>query len=243
MKKFTLMIVAMLCMVSFNTWANDAATAPDEDSNFEVSHPFKKEGTAHWTVEPSGFYFGMGVSHNWDAINNSFEIGMLNVLGLNYNSFHGQNLSLGVGIHHRSYSMKRPGMLVREENGSVVSLSQYPSNNIDAIKDRSSNLNMWTVQVPLMFRQTIVKKLEIGVAGILNWNTYARVDNNYEINKIEHDTHYKNLKQEKVNFDFMGTLTWNGTGIYCRYSPGKFFKEGFGPEIKKTWTIGLTLAL
>ena len=102
---------------------------------------------------------------------------------------------------------------------------------------------MWTVQVPLMFRQTIVKKLEIGVAGILNWNTYARVDNHYEINKIEQDFHYKNLKQEKVNFDFMGTLTWNGTGIYCRYSPGKFFKEGFGPEIKKTWTIGLTLAL
>ena len=217
------------------------AMADDEESSFEVSHPFK-ESNSHWTLEANGFYVGMGVKHNWDAINNSFEVGLLNVLSVNYNSLHGQNLSLGAGIHHRSYSMKRPGMLLRDNNG-VVSLGAYPSENINEIKDRSSNLNMWTVQFPLMFRQRIVKKLEIGVAGILNWNTYARVDNHYEFNKTDHDTHYKGLSQEKINFDFMGTLSLNGTGLYCRYSPGKFFKDGYGPEIKETWTMGLIFAL
>ena len=235
MKKFALIFAAMLVMAPFNV------IAADEDSDFEVSHPFK-ESNSHWTLEGNGFYMGMGVKHNWDAINNSFEIGLLNALSINYNSLHGQNLSLGVGIHHRSYSMKRPGMLVRDNDG-VVSMGTYPSESINEIKDRSSNLNMWTLQFPLMFRQRIVKKLEIGVAGILNWNTYARVDNHYEINKTDHDTRYKGLKQEKVNFDFMGTLSWKSTGIYCRYSPGKFFKEGYGPEIKETWTLGLIFGL
>ena len=235
MKKFALIFAAMLVMAPFN------AMAEDEESNFEVSHPFKENKT-HWSLETSGFYFGMGVKHNWDAINNSFEIGLLNITSINYNSLHGQNLSLGVGIHHHSYSMKRPGMLMRDDNG-VVFLSEYPSNNVDKIKDRTSNLNMWSLQFPLMFRQRIVKKLEIGVAGILNWNYMARADNHYEINKIDHDTHYKGLKQNKVNFDFMGTLTLGGTGVYCRYSPAKFFKDGFGPEVKQTWTVGLMIGL
>ena len=138
--------------------------------------------------------------------------------------------------------MKRPNMLVRNAQYEVET-SVYPSTNVNEIKHRSSNLNQWTVQFPLVFRQRIVKKLDIAVAGILNWNTYARVDNHYELNKTDYDTHYKGLKQNKVNFDFMGSLTWNEVGIYCRYSPGKFFKEGYGPEIKNTWTMGLIFGL
>jgi hypothetical protein len=253
MKKIVLIFAAMLAMAQMNAATPDnattaseapAAAAADDDDDSAYQPPFtnKNESTRHWSITTSGFYFGMGVNHNWDKINNTFEIGLLNFAAVNYNSLHGQNLSLGVGIHHRSYSMKRPHMLVRDNNNVVIP-DAYPSINVDEIKDRTSNLNLWTVQFPLMFSQRIVKKLDITVAGILNWNAFARVDNHYEINKIEHDTKYKNLKQEKVNFDFMGALSWDEFGIYCRYSPGKFFKEGYGPEIKNTWTIGLTLGL
>lgn len=233
----------MVAMAQFSASAHDAATAPEESSNnVNVSHPFKTDSVTHWTVTPSGFYVGLGVKHNWEAINNSFEVGMLNLVGINYNSLHGQNISLGVGIHHRSYSMKRPGMLVRNYTSDCVELSTYPVDEQQA-KRRSSNLNMWAVQFPLIFSQKIVKKLSLSVGGILNWNTYARIDNRYEIDKTETNTRFKGLKQNKVNFDIMGALTWNQTGIYCRYSPGKFFKEGYGPEIKNTWTLGLTIGL
>ena len=254
MKKISLIFVAMLAMAQMNAATpEDAATAneapvaaatADDDGESAYIPPFGKndETTKHWAITTNGFYIGAGVKHSWDMINNSFEVGLLNFVAVKYNSLHGQNLSLGVGIHHRSYSMKRPNMLTRD-NGSLVIVSQYPSINVDEIKDRSSNLNLWTVQFPLMFTQKIYKKLDITVAGILNWNTFARVDNHYEINKVEHDTKYKNLKQEKINFDFMGALSWDEFGIYCRYTPGKFFKEGYGPEIKNTWTIGLTLGL
>lgn len=256
MKKIVLMIVAMVVMVQMNAATTDAAvnnpenaeaaaiSAADTDNDGKVyDNPFKddSERTRHWSITTKGFYTGMGVKHNWDLINNSFEIGLLNVVAVNYNSLHGQNLSLGAGIHHRSYSIKRPNMLVREND--VVVPTAYPSLSTEEIKDRSSNLNMWTVQFPLMFSQRIVKKLDLSVAGILNWNTYARVDNHYEMDKVEYDSKFKNLKQNKINFDVMGSLTWNEFGIYCRYTPGKFFKDGFGPEIKNTWTVGLIIGL
>ena len=258
MKKIALIFAAMLAMAQMNAATTDAAVnnpdnaeAPaiaeaDDNGNETIyDHPFKNddEKTKHWSITTNGVYVGMGVSHSFDMINNSVEAGLLNAIAVNYNSLHGQNISLGVGIQHRSYSMKRPNMLFREFSGNKVKVTVYPTYDIGELKNRSSNLNMWSVQFPLMFSQRIVKKLDITVAGIMNWNTYARVDNHFELDKIENDNKYKGLNQNKINFDFMGGLTWNAIGVYCRYSPGKFFKEGFGPEIKKTWTIGLTLAL
>lgn len=253
MKKIALVFAAMFTMVQMYAASNDAAAtvaeapvaaAADEDKDVTYDHPFKGENdTKHWSIMTSGVYVGMGVSHSWDLINNSVEAGLLNAVAVNYNSLHGQNLSLGVGIQHRSNSMKRPHMLYRETGGNKVDITTYPSQDVEKIKDRSSNLNMWSVQVPLMFKQRIVKKLELGVAGILNWNTYARVDNHFELDKVEYDEKFKGLKQNKINFDFMGSLTWNDFGVYCRYSPGKFFKEGYGPEIKSTWTVGLVFGL
>ena len=253
MKKIALLFVAMFAMVQMNA-ATDAATtesAPEaptavaaDDNDSPYKRPFTNDGESksHWSVVTDGFYLGMGIKHDWDVINNSFEIGLLNIVGVRYNSLHGQTLSLGMGIHHRSYSMKRPNMLERAAASQVVTVGVYPTLN-DEIKDRASNLNLWTLQFPLMFSQRIYKKLNITVAGIMNWNTYARVDNHYEMNKIDYDTRYKDLKQNKINFDFMGSLTWNEFGVYCRYSPGKFFEEGYGPEIKKTWTLGIMLGL
>ena len=257
MKKIVLILTAMLAMAQMNAATpetavnNDAtnaeapaltAAADDDDSPIILLERSDAKLNKHWSIFTDGFYLGLGIKHNWEPINNSFEVGLLNAIGIKYSSLHGQTISLGAGIHHRSYSMKRPYMLDRIDNGSVE-LSTYPTANFNEAKDRSSNLNLWTVQFPLIFRQRIVKKLDISLAGILNWNTYARVDNHYEINKVDYDTHYKGLKQNKVNFDFMGSLTWAECGIYCRYSPGKFFKDGFGPEIKNTWTMGLIIGL
>ncbi len=256
MKKLVLIFAAMFAMAQMNAATNDAAVSNDatnaeapaltaadyDDDESSLMDKTDAKLNSHWAIFTDGFYLGMGIKHNWDLINNSFEVGYLNVLGVKYNSLHGQTISLGAGIHHRSYSMKRPNMLVRDEHG-VVNPSVYPSENINEIKNRSSNLNMWTVQFPLTFRQRIVKKLDISLAGIMNWNTYARVDNHYEMNKTDFDTHFKGLKQSKINFDFMAALSWNEMGIYCRYSPGKFFTGYNGPEIKNTWTMGVIFGL
>ena len=245
MKKIALLFAAMLAMVQMNAATDTAPAAADDNSESIYQRPMSNddESTKRWAIFTDGIYVGMGVKHSWDLVNNSVESGLLNVVGLRFNSLHGQTLSLGAGIHHRSYSMKRPNMLTRAAASQIVTVIPYPSEIIGEIKNRSSNLNMWTMQFPLMFTQRIYKKLNIGVAGIMNWNFYARVDNHYELNMTDYDIRHKNLKQKKLNFDVLGTLTWNQIGVYCRYSPGKFFEEGYGPEIKNTWTLGLIVGL
>ena len=218
--------------------ANDKVNT-SQDSDWEIRFPFSKNDTTHrhhWSVILDGFYMGGGISHSWDLINNSFEIGLLHIAAINYDSHHGQDISLGVGIHHKSFSLKRPNMLIRDEATDIVSNIFYP-NGVEE-KDRSSNLNIWALQFPLMFRQKIYKRLAIKVGGIMNWNYRAHVNNHYLIGKTEYSITQRGLKQNKITFDVMGGIALGDIAIYCRYSPNEVFKKGYGPEIKNTWTLG-----
>lgn len=216
--------------------ANDVVIT-SQQRDWDIRYPFSKsDSTSHWAIVMDGFYMGGGIQHSWEMINNSFEIGLLNFAAVNYDSHHGQNISLGVGFHHKSFSLKRPNMLVRDEATNVVSTMQYPDGV--EIKDRTSNLNMWSLQFPLMFRQKIYKSFAIKLGGIMNWNYKAHVNNHYYIGKTEYSITERGLKQNKITFDLMGGFSLGQIGIYCRYSPNEVFKKGYGPEIKNTWTLG-----
>ena len=221
--------------------ANDKVTT-SQQRDWEIRFPFSKNDSSkryHWSVTSDGFYMGGGIHHSWDMINNSFEIGLLDIAAVNYDSHHGQDISLGIGFHHRSFSLKRPNMLVRDEATDIVSPSFYPEGV--ELKDRSSNLNMWAFQFPLMFRQKIYKSFSIKVGGIMNWNYLAQVNNHYKIGKTEYHITQRGLKQNKITFDLMGGLSLGPIGVYCRYSPNEVFKKGYGPEIKNTWTLGAAI--
>lgn len=212
----------------------------DWELNFPYNLSFTKDKSSHWSIIMNGFYMGGGISHSWNMINNSFEIGLLNIAAVNYSSNHGQDISLGIGIHHRSYSLKRPNMLMVGDNDNVVSTTLYPDNV--EIKDRSSNLNLWTWQFPLLFRQKIYKSFAIRLGGIMNWNYKAHADNHYIIGNSKYNISQHGLKQNKITFDLIAGLTLSHTGIYCRFSPNEVFKKGYGPEIKNTWTLGGIIA-
>ena len=113
MKKITLMMIAamlsMAQMMNATTSSSEraeaaapAAAGDDNERAYDVPRPFgndDEESTKHWTAITSGFYIGLGVKHSYDAINNSFEVGLLNAIGVKYNSLHGQVVTLGVGIN------------------------------------------------------------------------------------------------------------------------------------------------
>lgn len=220
--------------------ANDKVTTSQE-KDWEIRYPFSKnETSSHWAIVMSGFYMGGGIHHSWEMINNSFEIGLLNFAAINYDSHHGQEISLGVGFHHKSFSLKRPNMLIRDELTDIVSSALYPDGV--ELNNRSSNLNIWALQFPLMFRQKIYKSISLKAGGIMNWNYNAQVNNHYRIGKTEYNITQKGLKQNKITFDVLGGLTLGHIGIYCRFSPNEVFKKGFGPEIKNTWTLGGCIA-
>jgi len=236
MKKIIFLLATMFALAPV---CAIAAPANDE-KDWEVSHPFKSsdDENKHWKVTTSGVYIGAGIDHSWDLVNNSVEAGWLNLVGLEYNTLHGQTFSLGAGFHHRSYSLKRPNMLTCDESTHIVSTVPYP--DLD-YKKRSSKLNTWAIQFPLTFEQKIYKSFSIKVGGIMNWNFLAKTKTHYEVGNTAHDIAQKGLKQNKLTFDVIGGVSFNGFGIYCRYSPAKLFKDGYGPELKNVWTLGVAL--
>lgn len=76
----------------------------------------------------------------------------------------------------------------------------------------------------------------------MNWNVYAKCKTKYTENKVKTAFTYKDLKQKKITFDVIGGLSYHGLAVYCRYTPGNLFKNGYGPEIKNTWTLGGAIA-
>ena len=210
-------------------------------SDWELNFPFKKSSNKeyHWSIVCSGLYFGGGVSTSYDLINNSFNWGILNFAGLNYNTLHGQQFSIGVGYDNKRFSLKRPNCFVMDEATNIVGIESYPEGTVD----RSSVLSVRAIQFPLQFQQFLGKDFHITIGGTMNWNVYAKCNTHYKINKTHYDVSYRGIKQNKLTFDVYGALSYNRFGIYCRYSPCNLFKKGFGPEIKNTWMLGVAIAL
>ena len=210
-------------------------------SDWELNFPFKKSSNKeyHWSIVCSGLYFGGGVSTSYDLINNSFNWGILNFAGLNYNTLHGQQFSIGVGYDNKRFSLKRPNCFVMDEATNIVGIESYPEGTVD----RSSVLSVRAIQFPLQLQQFLGKDFHITIGGTMNWNVYAKCNTHYKINKTHYDVSYRGIKQNKLTFDVYGALSYNRIGIYCRYSPCNVFKKGFGPEIKNTWMLGVAIAL
>ena len=210
-------------------------------SDWELNYPFKKNrrNACHWTIESKGLYFGGGLKTSYDLVNNSFNWGILNIVSINYHTLHGQHFSLGVGYDNKRFSLKRPNCFVMDETTNIVSTETYPDN----VKERSSVLSVRAIQFPLLFQQDLGEDFHIVLGASMNWNVYAKCNTHYKVNKTTHDVSYRGIKQNKVTLDVIGALSYSGLAIYCRFTPSNMFKQGYGPEIKSTWTLGGAIAL
>ena len=75
----------------------------------------------------------------------------------------------------------------------------------------------------------------------MNWNFYADYKDSYRIGKSDYTETTRGLDQRKISFDGIAMLSWGGLGVYFRYAPQSVMKDGWGPEIKNRWTLGLVL--
>lgn len=232
--------------------ADDKVITTQDDNDWEIRFPFsqrkpthggiifQKSPQSHWALVMEGLYLGAGARNSWGV----FEIGILDGVAINYDSHHGQNISLGVGFSFKTFSPTKSHMIECDDVTKVVSLVPFPE-DVES-KTSFSNLHMASLQFPLMFRQKIYKKLAVRFGGIMNWNYVANVNSHYKIGNDDHHITEWGLKQNKITFDVMAGLalsTWRfgGVGIYCRYSPSELFEKGYGPEIKDNWTFGLSI--
>ena len=208
-----------------------------QSADWELNLPFMKSsgnGSYHWSLETKGIYFGAGLNSSCDLINNSFNWGILDIMSINYHTLHGQHFSLGVGFDSKRFSLKRPNCFVKDESTKVVYTDIYP----EGASSRSSVLNVRAVQFPLLFQQDLGDDFHFVLGASMNWNAYAKCTTKYKENKVKTKLSYSNIKQNKITFDAIGGLSYNGLAVYVRYSPCDVFQKGFGPEIKNTWTLG-----
>lgn len=220
--------------------ANDSVHT-SQDVDWDLNFPFKKNKKTnyHWCIESKGLYFGGGLKTSYDLVNNSFNWGLLHILGINYSTLHGQEFSFGIGYDNKRFSLKRPNCFVMDEATNIVGIDTYP----DDVKDRSSVLSIRAIQFPLLFQQNLGKDCHIVLGASMNWNVYAKCNTHYKVNKTNYEISYRGIKQNKLTFDVIGAFSFDGLALYCRYSPCNMFKKGFGPEIKNTWTMGVSIGL
>lgn len=233
--------------------ANDSIhTSQDVDNDWDINFPFKPKDSKlsialsgknnRFTVEMKGIYFGMGLHNDCEMINNSFNWGLLQFAGIQYNILNtqrlGQHFSLGVGYDSKRFSLKRPNCFVQDNNTKVISTDLYPEN----VDKRSSIINVRAIQFPLMFQQDLNKDFYFTLGGIMNWNVYAKCKTHFKKENTDIDYTYHNIKQNKITFDVLGAINYGAFGIYCRYTPSELFKKGYGPEIKNNVTLGIILA-
>ncbi|MBQ9216622.1 MAG: hypothetical protein IJ724_13395 [Muribaculaceae bacterium] len=219
-----------------------------ENKNVTFGYPFKRcdpdRTDSHFEVFLSDVYVGWGHTKvgaaNSDQIrNHTYEAGILNLLGVGYNfNLNRSRLSLGVGFNWAFYCMKNPYLWARNDEGQVV----YDDLSIlGDYSNRHSNLVVRSLQFPLMFNQRIAQHVNVAVAGVMNWNYYANLENRFRIGKTSHKLTTNGLHQRKVSFDVMAIATFKSLGVYFRYSPQSVFKGDWGPELKNRWNLGLIL--
>ena len=195
-----------------------------------------------WELFLSGLYFGWGNSSTGVELKNTFsstnEVGILNFVGIGYNPCPTTRLSLGLGFNHRNYNLKEPYFFCKDLNlKDVVSVGVYPTE----ARHRQSRLNVTSMQFPIEVSQQIGGKWRISLAAVPMWNFYAELHRHFKIEDTRTDENTNGLLQKKFSCDAIAAVTWRGLGMYFRYSPSKVFKTGYGPEIKNTWLLGLTL--
>ena len=109
----------------------------------------------------------------------------------------------------------------------------------DGAHKRNSNLNIFSLQFPLVFRQE-VGRFNFAVAGIMNVNTGGNLTNEYRLNDNDYNITTHHIGQRKVTFDVMGAVCYSGMGLYLRYRPQNVLKTTAGVQFN-TLSAGIII--
>ncbi len=217
-----------------------------EGGKMRFRHPFSECDSnykkPHWEVFTSDLMFGWGghsvASADRDFLKKSMsEIGILNLVSLAHVFNQGRSrISLGVGFNWHRYNLESPYFWTRTNEGALGF-----GELTEKFDKHRATLIVRSMQFPLMFNQSLGKKWNVALAAVMNWNFYADYHNSYRIGKSNYTETTRGLNQRKISFDGIAMLSWGGLGIYFRYAPQSVMKDGWGPEIKNRWTLGLVL--
>lgn len=165
----------------------------------------------------------------------SYEFMIEHLLAWEYSPWRsGSSFSIGFGLDWRNYRMTGRTRFIKENDNLV--LGGYP----EGADIKFSRLKVFSLTVPLMFRQVICDRISFSLGPVINFNTHASLKTRYTLDGGKHKLTDDNIHQTPVTVDFMGRLCFRSIGFYVKYSPSNVLKTDFGPKFS-SMSAGITL--
>jgi len=187
--------------------------------------------TPGWNIATGGFEFGFidATGLKGQSMGRSIQLSWLYTVGAKYVTPSGaQRFIMGVGLDWRNYKMGSERCFTKVDPG--LDVINYP----DGVTSRSSRLKVFSLTVPLVFRQRIYDRWGVFVGEVTCFNAHAGMKTHYTTPEgekiIDHTS--RDLHVAPVTADLIAGVNWSGVGLYVRYSPFRVIKKGYGPDFK-----------
>lgn len=136
-------------------------------------------------------------------------------------------LAVGIGLDWRNYRMTGDKCFALSDDGVIL------SGFADGEAPVDSRLKTFSLQFPVSYVHTFSRFTKVGVAVILNANTYGSLKSHYTCADGAKRERFSKCSSDirKFSVDFKATLQFCPVvALYCKWSPMKVFKDGRGPE-------------
>lgn len=229
------------------TYEVTVADPSESEPTIDFEIPFgigkkKEEKRVHRKLQTSGFlmgnvYFGQRFNYSEKGnVKNSYEIGVRNLVGIRWS--HGPytpSFSIGLGFGAQRYSAQK-GFIYAKEGSCLILIP-----TAEGIRVRSTDLQVWNFQVPLLFTIPIGREVEFQAGAVGCFNSYAKARTELDFGDYKTTSSYKGLQQRLFTAELTASLgVCDILGVYASWSPMTLFQAPYGPQLK-SWSIGATI--
>lgn len=219
--------------------ANDASLderALGWDFGIPMKKEIKKREYKRWLSVGAihfGFVNAIGAPKDMKVdMGSSYEIGFV---PLKLNRKWGKDIfSIGLGFNWANYRLTGNSRFVTLNGRTTV--ETYP----DGAAPDYSRIKVFSLNFPIEYSRRLKHSWEVGVAAIVNFNTYASAETRYILNDKEEKAFNKHLHHKRFTIDLQGSVRWKCIGAYVKYKPFQIFQKDFGPKFSGLST-GITL--
>ncbi len=158
------------------------------------------------------FEIGFGTTHDWHPFGKKNE------------------WSIGWNLNWNHYQMGKDYYFEKDAQGMVSYTGIYPA----GAKDRSTTLNRFSLQVPLLYTHYFDNKQtwSLSLGAIINWNVYGTANRDFNLNDEDYSITTNHIGQMPFTFDGIVKIGLPVLpDLYVKYSPSKFFRDSRGPKM------------
>lgn len=174
--------------------------------------------------------------HDKGEVKNSYEVGFKQLIGIAWSKgkIHSSTFSIGLGFSRQRYHAQ-DGFAYYKEGDKISLMPIFSGQQV-----KSSHMDVWSINVPVIYKQSFAHNLHFCIGGIMNLNSYASAQTEIREGKLKQKVKLKGLQQNLFTADAYASLGFDFISVYVAWSPMNLFKRCYGPELR-AWSIGVDL--